>query len=582
MSYAVQTLLALLSIAAGAALGGPAEAVSAAAVDVQTRLAEERLLIRYFELDHLDKPIDREEIAKLLSGLFNGTSHRARIVRPVVVLLPSKPGGLLEEADILVVAKQDWARAVFVRINYEDYGYDRKTMELLAKVEPHFHDRPKKFQTATVKVPAPAAVEAEPEPEDPYPGLPRAVYVERGGRLGEVGIETVSEGTPIFVRQARGGLVRMTMPARRGRAREAAPKKEEKVERPNNVYSAILPKSIGDLALATNSDSPIQQGDWAWWQMSIQAEREPGPGYYDLLGVKNQDEFWERVGFDKNLLNKRFAEFVKEYREVARISGISRQPRRVSVEGKVGDGKIWITFDNKVATGRANPVETPNGGFTFQATEQMAHLPNGWMAQGLFVGNDPGKDQKEGDRQDSAPDFIGPDKTSTGNDGRIHCGICWRCHDDGLKPFTGHFKKQYSGPARNAGPDYEKIRDFNEQYFGKLERSLKPSVDLHAAAVKEATGWTLAQYSKAIGNQWYKYEDAHVSMKRAARERGITPQLLQQAWRAYKPKGSVNGLVDIDTFGLDEKEQELVPIRQWLDNITELDKALVLFGKGKP
>lgn len=554
----------LLFCMAGGAIASPADALLAAVVDCRSRPELERTFLKYGIVEHLPTGQDRMEIWQAISGHVNGTSRKSAINRPVVILAPLKQGGPLEEVDGLVIRKEDWDRAILIRINILYYGYDRATIEKLELVEPHFHFREKKTQTVIVNVPiVPVVVDSIPADE--------LVYVQREGGLlkqvkrSEVWIEEDSW------RQGEGRtLIRLPWKQREQKAIQQEQKAENKV---NKLVAPGAEKAIADLALMTNSNSPIFLADWFWWQTSIQAERAPGPGYADLLGFKDQDSFHIRVGFDSKLFRVKFTEFVREYLEAVGRSGVSRQPRRISVETKLG-GEIWITFDNKVAKGDRNPLEIPDKTFKFDATEQLAHLPNGILAMGLF--------DAQGKLQESAPDFIGPDKTSTGNDGRIHLGQCFRCHSEGLKPFDGWYKNLYRPGLKVVGPEYQAIIDLQDKYYGRILTQLKPGVDRHAIAIREATGLTLEDYSKVIGKRWKIVQDDEVDMGRAAREFGVTKDRLQAAFRAYKAEHPGKPLVPqgvsvLDMFLRDEKERQTIPVDQFWDSITEGYKILAAY-----
>src|SRR5262249_8535574 len=149
-------------------------------------------------------------------------------------------------------------------------------------------------------------------------------------------------------------------------------------------------------------------------QTVIQNERAPGPGYYDFLGVKDEKSFHQLIGFDEQLFKEKFPKFLIEMREAVGRSGVADQSRRIAAFDKL-QGRLWATYDNTKATGNRNPLEVPDAGFAYDATEQFGHLANGMWAMGLF--------DSKGGRQNSAPDFVGHDRTSPNNRARIEINL---------------------------------------------------------------------------------------------------------------------------------------------------------------
>lgn len=540
LQYSVHSLFAMLSLALSAIAGNPADAVAAALPYAQSKGALESPSLRFMYLGHLDVA-DRKEMWQIISGHVNGTSKSRAIYRPLVLLTPAKPTGPMEEADGLEIAKEDWARAIHIVVNLDLYKYDRKVIEKLALVNPHFHFREKKQRTIRVDL-------EKAEPQFHHPINRRRWIHDTSGKIIR---EEVSRDN---------GLTWETV----NEKKKEEEKKKEDSDSP--VHAPWLPaKAITDLALLTNSDSPVQYADWFWWQTAIQAEREPGPGYCDLLGYKNEKEFHDLLGFDQKLFEKQFKEFAKEYREAVGISGVSRQPRRIGLFDKIG-GEITITYDNKLAIGDRNPLDTPDNTFKFRATEQLGNLPNDWLAMGLF--ND------DGTRQDTAPDFIGPDKTALGTDTRIHVGLCFRCHaDGGLKDIDGWYKTQFSPPVKLNGPDKEKILDVQYKYFVRIDAKIKTARERFSAVVKEATGLTTEEYSKLISKHWFKIADAPMTMARAAREYGVSKEQFHAAMIDYKKKPD-RAYTVLDMFMQPEEKQKPFPVEQFWEIYTEGQKIL--------
>lgn len=587
-------LRALLCLCLSAALAhaGPGENVVAALADVQTRTAFEQVQLRYLAISHMPEG-QRQELWQVISGHVNGTSREPGIYRPAVLLAPVKSGGPLEEADGLFVKKEDWKRAVLIRINLLHYGYDRDVWELLAKVEPHYHFREKKQEAVVVKVQSPVvqgppsvsetltvALTEESYWKGRHVARELANYGDRTGyrykypAASDGRIHWYSEGYyPALPKDAK--RVSIEQKPETLKAKPAVKKVQE-------VHGAWLPpKEIAALAVATNSDVPILNADFFYWQTGIQSERAPGPGYYDLAGIKDEATYDRLIGFDRKQAAKDFKGVTFERRAAVAKSGVAYSPRRVS---EFVEGLLWITFDNKVAVGNRNPLDTPDDTFLFDATEQYGRLPNGLWLFGLF--------NAAGVRQDSAPDFIGKDTTAADKRGRIEVGVsCLACHDNGgLQDFKDHYKNQFRVSAKPGeptvrvdSPDFNLLYDVQRFYFRDLDLTLKQSRERYAVALLTATGLKPEQYAKAVRNVWYNYADAAtvVDMARAARELGVTKDHLQKALRFYKLE-SLRGYTVLDMFLRPEKEQVPIPLEAWHESITEAYKALASYGGGKP
>lgn len=561
-------------LACFAIAGSPADAVAAAATDVVRVPAAQRSFTRYLYLGHLEGGKARQEMWQIVSAHLNGTSRFPVIVRPEVIVTDGK--GVLTERDGLFMKQEEWDSALLVRLNFALYKHKRETWELLAQVDPHFHFREPDLTGKLTKVETKEVLPVVQETPAPIVDFAE-IYVDDGrGGIKQTSRQFVRAGQKVYVRKKMGeplyafdSLPPFPEQSKTTPVREVVKQEEKKIERKQPVFAAVLPqKEVVFLAKETNSESPVLYADFFWWQTAIQAEREPGPGYYDLLGVKDEGDFHNLVAFDKKLFADKFKDFLLESRAAVGRSGVSKQPRRIAVFDKPG-GELWITFDNRKAVGNRNPLDTPDDAFKFDATEQLGHLANGWLAQGLFDG--------EGKRQDTAPDFaVGPDRTSTSNDGRIHVGLCNRCHDDGgLKSFKDWYRNLFQPPVAISSPDFAKQLEFQQLYFRRIEGKLRPGRERFTEAVREATGLTPQAYSKLISSRWYEYADSGVTLARAARELGTSKERLQAALRGYK-RDPLRGLRVYDVWLRNEKEHDPFEIEQWHDVYGEV--AIILAG----
>lgn len=341
-------------------------------------------------------------------------------------------------------------------------------------------------------------------------------------------------------------------------------------ERKATTVTALAPwagdqASRAALVLATTSKAPIVRGDWFLYQTAAQVDRKPG--YYDFLGIKDRATFEALIGFNAKLVADARR---KELLEAVADSRVSQQPRRIGAFNTVGGLKYWRTFDSKAAIDKKNPLRVLDGAFEHDAEESFGPLPNNFWAWGLF--DDKGK------RQDSAPDFIGPDRTSSTNDGRIHVGLsCIRCHYDarmgssaGLQNVDAWARGLFTGTLRLQSPDYNVLKDLRQKYLRDLEGPIKDDRQAHGRAVKEATGLEADAWAK-IYSQTYAAYEAPVTLDRAARELGLGARELGDRLQSYLQRtGSLDPVLAALMRG------QRIPVRQY----EEAFPLLMLSAKG--
>lgn len=250
------------------------------------------------------------------------------------------------------------------------------------------------------------------------------------------------------------------------------------------------------LAGMLQSQAPLIDARWFVWQTSCQADRDPG--YYDFIGVKEKADLERLVGYDAKLqqASKRV-----EMLEAVADSTVTLQPRRIGAFPAIG-GTFWQTFDSRKALDEHNPLRILNGGLKFDAMEVFGPLPNGLMVWGLF--------DKDGKRQDSAPDFIASDSTSPSTDRRVHvCLSCVRCHgmNSGINPVDGWARNLFRGELKLQSPDYDKLRELRQKYFRDLKGPIDDARRLYSRAVAECTdGMKVEDVALAFGNLVADYE----------------------------------------------------------------------------
>lgn len=322
------------------------------------------------------------------------------------------------------------------------------------------------------------------------------------------------------------------------------------------------PKALA-LAQAAKSQCPIVRGDWFLWQTAIQAKRQPG--YYDFLGIKKQADFERLVGFSSKLQKDSGR---LEKLEAVSKSGVSRQPRRIGVFPTIGGMQLWVTYDSEEATDRKNPLRIlDNQTFEFDATEQFGALPNNlWV----FLLAD-----AKGNRQDSAPDFVGYNARAHGNDGKIHIGLsCKGCHfgNDGINPFDGWARNLYRPPLRLQSPDPAKEKELRAQYLRDLAGVAEDDRRVFARALAEACDMKPKEYAIAYTKAFAEYED-DFSGERAAAYLGVSHELFVRALdRHLKETGAIDPVLGV--YLLTGKRAFPVPILQFHEVVPEAMKLL--------
>src|SRR6185369_1073653 len=137
------------------------------------------------------------------------------------------------------------------------------------------------------------------------------------------------------------------------------------------------------LCKETCSKVPVVSAAFFIWKTFVCVNGSPN--YQDFLGVKKEADFDRIIGVER----RRDLAFVKQLLESVAESGVTYEPRALERLEKIGGAK-WYSYDFNEALDQNNPLEilgTDRHGdpvFTFDASEQYGHLPNGLWAVGLF------------------------------------------------------------------------------------------------------------------------------------------------------------------------------------------------------
>jgi hypothetical protein len=284
---------------------------------------------------------------------------------------------------------------------------------------------------------------------------------------------------------------------------------EQTPDRVRRMYQTALVELVKATGYA---HVPIVEARNYVWQTSINFDRPAG--YYTWLGIEDKATFDKLVGADFTRVR---------VRDAVAESGIAQQPRIVERFGK-RDG-YWRTLDQfKRGIGKRNPLNTDNldpDDFLFDAQEVIANMSNGLNAYLLA--------DKDGKRQDSAPDQIGYNRFTSSNNGRIEIYItCLDCHDKqpgrgNLQPFKPFFRNKYAepGPVALGAREQAQLDLYRDLYLTPID----PKADLdrrgYAQALFEANGLEPHEYAASLSATFWSWERA-LDLDHAAAEHGLT------------------------------------------------------------
>lgn len=512
------TLLLSLLTAASARASSPADAVASAWKDLSTITHKDRQSIRYQSLYAVPEK-DREEFLKVLAFVVNSLS-RKRILAPVRTLPEYVASG--NRASIVLVTPD------LVRLDIRNYGWTKEVYERLATVDPYFHLRIRIDEKATKK-----------NLEKSKPDLSREFYREgdQTSPPGEAGWMfweggSYGRGGPVFPKGWYSAKSQLTLLSK-GLWKDAPVATDPKnlVEK-SAAAPWAEPKILAQLISETQSEAPILRADWFFTQVAINRDRVAG--YYAFLGLKSRKDFEALAGFDLKLAQKKESEIAS----IIQKSGVSIRNRQIYRFGAVDSG-YWQTRDVfKDQTKQRNAINSLNGDYKHDAEEYYTRLSNGLF--GYYLCDD------QGVQQDTAPDEVGGDSTTTNNNFQIQIFLsCVRCHVEGLRPLNDYGRKLFSAPAQLVTYDEEKFRRLEQLYLVPMQRDLDRDVQVYRDALMDLNGvsWTPARNSVAMKRAWKMWHDDDVTPEIAAREiGGITAEQLIAKMKKYSLPVDKGGL----------------------------------------
>lgn len=412
--------------------------------------------IRYFTIYNLD-PKARTDFTRAFSGHVHSLSLETEI----------RPPAILPETQFSIL-----------RIDTRDYGWKNEVYELLADADPYFHVKLIEFDNVI---------------ETSYDGVFPSKWFQSGDKYWRYTSKTQFQyyngATHNIQQDAIYGIV-----------------KKKNIRQQITVLAPYLANgheaTEAKLAFLVNhlgTNVPFVRGDWFIYQTAAQNDRKPG--YYDFVGIKDRKTFEDLIGFDEGLL-KRAKRF--EILEAVAKSGVSQKPRRIAVYNTVGDLHYHRTFDSIIAKNEFNPLRVLDDNFKHDAEESFGSNPVGFWLWGLF--------DDEGVRQNSAPDFIGYDRFSKTNNGRIEIYIsCLRCHysyslgDSGIISFRHWVKNVFKNGFRLQSIDYRALQDIERHYYRDMDSVTLSDTTTHNKIVKKATGVDSNTWARLLINQYDIY-----------------------------------------------------------------------------
>lgn len=285
------------------------------------------------------------------------------------------------------------------------------------------------------------------------------------------------------------------------------------------------PAAVAKLYRLTDSVVPVLRADWWYVETAIQEGRgEPGKGtgYYDLLGVKSRQDYFDFVGYDPKLAAKRKSVFANAVQR--RGPGVF--PGQVFREGAV-DGAVWQTRDvSDLVKEERDAVRQLGKNFKHQLEEWYGFGPAGLWATALT--------DEKGNLQARAPAAVLTDDTKVGPDKNIDTNLsCLRCHntrgEGGLQPVKSYHHANVGalgGTLELGDPEEGRL------YVRELNTFLKRDGDRYAERLKECCDYTPRQLGQAVIRVWDRYVETDRTLDDCAREYGTTPERFGAALKA--------------------------------------------------
>ena len=305
------------------------------------------------------------------------------------------------------------------------------------------------------------------------------------------------------------------------------------------VYHADhLPKGqVEEICGLTQSHTPIVWGDWFFAMTSIEADRGgigKGYGYYDFLGLKNRNDYFQIIGFDEK--DKRAALSEIGAVVMSHNSGVAQNDRMI-VRRSAVDGWAWFTldfFDSNREERNPLAILDRDKGLKHQAERHFGRLPNGLPI--MIACNE------KGELVETAPDKIGPDHTAKGQDTRIHpAKSCVSCHGTSnfLRDVSDEVRITYTTDKERGynlltSPLNEERLKLERIYLRDLKRYLENDRRDYAIAVRDCVNMEVKDAAVEYREAYERYTLTPVTVDMVASGVGVTKEVFLEKLRAYR------------------------------------------------
>ncbi len=310
---------------------------------------------------------------------------------------------------------------------------------------------------------------------------------------------------------------------------------------------------ILSLASLTKSTIPIVRADWFIYQTAIQKDRKVG--YYDFLGLgKKEKDFQKLIAADIEAVKR----LRLEQRAIVSSSSVTLHNRTLR-RLKTITGPYWISEDYNANIDNKNAIRLLDDA-KYDATEQYGTLPNGLFAFWLGDAN--------GNRQDTAPDFIASDTESPTTDKRVHVGLsCIRCHTEGIRPINDVIRKIYKPPFKLISLDYERQKDLQAKFLSDIGSSIEKDQKHYNEVLDKTNNLNSLDNSKLFARIYSRYSGTR-NLEQASKELETSSEILSNKLKQGTTKQVLDPILILLLQG------ESVTIEQWEEIFPQAMKFL--------
>jgi hypothetical protein len=267
----------------------------------------------------------------------------------------------------------------------------------------------------------------------------------------------------------------------------------------------------------TGRHAAIMRADWFVFNAL------DGDTYYDFIGAsKSQTQLFKDVGIDI----KKIGELRSFNTANLRKSDVTHKPRRIE-DFPTPWGHLYRTSDvNRVNAARdfvGIPVDNGGAKVAFDAAEIFYTGPNSLFRVAVYVGDER--------RSEVDPNVATDDSDPLADNHTVKISVsCFRCHQESaLRPFVDSQTETLLADKINAN-DPKILLQIKELYRdGNFQRDLEFDRKNFDIACHDACGLTGKEMSAALGSTVREYAYSSITLERAAREIGCSPEVMKIA-----------------------------------------------------